>query len=425
MKIAIVGGGWAGLSAAVHATVLGHQVTVFEAGKLLGGRSKVHRSRLPNDEPLKLDNGQHILIGAYTEVLRLMQLVGVPIATSLKRIPLTMRYPDGSGLTFGKLPPPWNVLSAVLIAKNWSWSDKFSLLGQTWRWKKNNFICDPEKTVADLCEKISHRAINEFIEPICLSALNTPMIEASGSIFLQTLKTAVMLSANSSDLLIPCVDLSELFPNPANLWLEKQGGTVKTDIRVNKILRLDKSWIIENEDFDAVVIAAPVNEAIKLLKNTQADSAWHTQSHLWCHEANLLKHNEIATVYAYEKNARLHSPIVALPKTSQPLAQFAIDRGQLGWTQGLISFVISTNTMGKEDLENAVILQGNQVLGMNLKPIQTIIEKRATFACLSNLKRPPTKISPTFMMCGDYVEGPYPATLEGAALSAIRAIDSL
>jgi hydroxysqualene dehydroxylase len=75
------------------------------------------------------------------------------------------------------------------------------------------------------------------------------------------------------------------------------------------------------------------------------------------------------------------------------------------------------------ELQNHVILQGKAQLNLpDLHPIQTIIEKRATFACTPGLQRPSNQIAPGLLVCGDYVAGPYPATLEGAVRSAQQAV---
>ena len=97
-KIAIVGAGWAGMAAAVVATQAGHSAIVFEASRAVGGRARALKGTLPDGTEVLLDNGQHILIGAYTETLRLMRLVGVDPATTLLRLPLSLQYPDGTGL---------------------------------------------------------------------------------------------------------------------------------------------------------------------------------------------------------------------------------------------------------------------------------------------------------------------------------------
>jgi hypothetical protein len=99
-------------------------------------------------------------------------------------------------------------------------------------------------------------------------------------------------------------------------------------------------------------------------------------------------------------------------------AQFVFDRGQLGGPQGLLAFVVSASATDKATLETQVVAQA-RALGWNVEPLQTGVEKRATFACTPALRRPGPAIAPGLWACGDYVDGPYPATLEGAVRSAL------
>jgi predicted NAD/FAD-dependent oxidoreductase len=98
-------------------------------------------------------------------------------------------------------------------------------------------------------------------------------------------------------------------------------------------------------------------------------------------------------------------------------AQFVFDRGQLGGPAGLLAFVVSASHGERDDLQAQVLAQAKTQLGLNLQAVQTVVEKRATFACTPALLRPPMHIAPGLLACGDYVEGPYPATLEGAVRS--------
>ena len=128
MKVAIIGAGWAGLAAAVHATLAGHHATVFEAPKAYGGRARALKAlknglevwRLPDGSPVTLDNGQHILIGAYTETLALMRQVGVDPDAVLLNLPMTLMFADGLGLKFKDWPTPLDALGGILGARNWS-----------------------------------------------------------------------------------------------------------------------------------------------------------------------------------------------------------------------------------------------------------------------------------------------------------------
>jgi predicted NAD/FAD-binding protein len=117
MKLAVIGGGWAGMAAAVTAADAGHQVTVYEAARTLGGRARELPLTLPDGRDILVDNGQHILIGAYTDSLRLMRKVGVDPDQALLRLPLALVFPDGTGLALSWGRAPWDALAGILRAQ--------------------------------------------------------------------------------------------------------------------------------------------------------------------------------------------------------------------------------------------------------------------------------------------------------------------
>ena len=453
------------MAAAVAATQAGHHATVFEASHALGGRARVvsgsHASTLPDGTPVSLDNGQHILIGAYSETLKLMQTVGVNLENALFRIPLTMQFPDQTGLKLPDWPAPWIVgLDAawgIATAKGWTWGDKLALLRAASGWQRGGFTCSQRLSVLQLCErsnpKITARVMAELIEPLCLSALNTPMADASAQVFLRVLQDAMFspnvqidskTSFGSANLLIPKRDLSNLFPHPAAAWLLKNGGKVLLGERVESMDYSKAGWQINattvQQTFDAVILAgspsnmaiAGVNIAYSATNNIAKELAHLLQREVqdWQNSVKALQYEAIATVYAYSKGAKLPQPMLALRSDTgidaKLPAQFVFDRGQLGGETGLLAFVISASQGDRLELQNRVIEQGKAQLNLpDLQPIQTIIEKRATFACTPNLQRPNQQIAPGLLVCGDYVAGPYSATLEGAVRSALQAIKLL
>ena len=85
---------------------------------------------------------------------------------------------------------------------------------------------------------------------------------------------------------------------------------------------------------------------------------------------------------------------------------------------------MSASAADKATIESQVVAQA-RVLGWNVQPLQTVVEKRATFACTPALQRPVAAIAPGLWACGDYVDGPYPATLEGAVRSALQVVERL
>ena len=92
----------------------------------------------------------------------------------------------------------------------------------------------------------------------------------------------------------------------------------------------------------------------------------------------------------------------------------------------MLAFVVSASTGSSADITAQVLAQGACQLGLDdLKPVQTVVEKRATFACTPGLQRPMAPIADGLLACGDYIAGPYPATLEGAVRSGLEAARSL
>jgi squalene-associated FAD-dependent desaturase len=418
MKIAIVGAGWAGMAAAVATTLAGHQAVVFEASRILGGRARALEGNLPDGTPAALDNGQHILIGAYTESLRLMRTVGVDPDTSLLRLPLNLQFADGSGLALPRWPSPFDALAGMLRARGWSASDKWSLLRASTAWQRQHFVCAPHVTVADLCKTLTPRVVQTLIDPLCVSALNTPAARASGQVFLTVLRDSLFAGRGSSNLLLPTVDLTRLFPQAAATWLQERGGEVRLGTRVDR-LHYNWQWQVQGEKFDTVVWATSASIAAQALAESSLNAPEFIADalHSWARTTRGLQHEAIATVYAWAPGARLRQPMLSLPSSPAAPAQFVFDRGQLGGPEGLLAFVVSASTEEREALQSQVLAQAQSQLGLVLQAVQTVVEKRATFACTPGLKRPPLVVAPGLLACGDYVEGPYPATLEGAVRS--------
>ena len=424
-KVAVVGAGWAGCAAAIEATRLGHVVTLFEASRIPGGRAR-RVDGLLQGQPVSLDNGQHILIGAYSETLRLMTDLGVDAHASLLRLPLTLQFPDGSGLKLAAsryLPAPLDAVAGILKARGWSWADRLSLLKVALGWQLKGFRCASKQTVADLCQGLTAATMAQLIEPLCVSALNTPANRASGQVFLRVIHDSLFAESGGSNLLLPRVDLSALLPDAALAWLGARDCPPQLGVRVQGITRVGQRWQVitqnqspPNDAFDCVVLACPPLEAARLVEGsgtkTEAAGTWLTAT-------RSLQYEALTTVYAHAPGTRLNQPILALPATVDAPAQFVFDRGQLGGPAGLLAFVISASQGEGAVLTARVLAQAATQLGLQLEAVQTIVEKRATFACTPGLQRPGTVVGVGLLACGDYIAGPYPATLEGAVRSGL------
>ncbi len=416
----MVGGGWAGLAAAVRAMQAGHSVTLFEMAGQWGGRARgvdVHG--------LALDNGQHILIGAYRHTLALMRTVGADVEGGLHRAPLELRYPDGRGL---RLPPGPAALAfgvGVLRAEGWTAADKLALLGAAARWALARFRCAPGTTVDTLCAGLPPAVRQLLIDPLCVAALNTPAAQASATVWLRVLRDALFGGAGAADLLLPRRSLGELLPRPAAAWLQAHGATLRPGTRVQQLLRSGAAWRVDGQEFDAVVLACTAAEAARL--SAEAAPAWSAR-------AAALHYEPIVTVYLRCPGARLPAPMTALVDSPSAPAQFAFDHGALGATPGLFAFVVSGarrwTDAGLDATAEAVLLQAAQAFAPGTWPtpptvVRTLAEKRATFRCVPGLDRPPMAIAPGLVAAGDYVQGPYPATLEGAVRAGEASIGAI
>lgn len=432
-KVAVIGAGWAGMAAAMAVVQGGHRATVLEAARVIGGRARAILGHSASHEaPLVLDNGQHILIGAYTESLRLMRQVGVDVDAALLRLPLALRFADGTGLQWPRLSPPWDALVAIATARGWERQERLALLRTALKWRLKRFRCDAQVTVAELCSVLPQRLLDEFIDPLCVAALNTPAVQASGQVFLRVLHDSLFSGPGGSNLLLPRVNLGEVFPEAAARWLRGQGSIVRTGVRARTLNAMPQSgrWLINGTPFDAVVLACSSNEAARLVSHCvqTAPPAMVIRLCDWTAAAQALQFQAIATVYAQVPMQErgpgplLSSPMLALRSHLHGPAQFVFDRGQLGGPPGLLAFVASASQGDRASLEQQVLEQAQRELGLEgLVPVQTVIEKRATFACTPGLQRPARHIANGLWACGDYIAGPYPATLEGAVRSGTAA----
>ena len=95
------------MAAAVSLVQRGHQVSLWETARHWGGRARALVVQDLQGQPLTVDNGQHILIGAYTDSLALMRTVGVDVEQSLLRLPLDMGDAQGHGQHLTVLPATW------------------------------------------------------------------------------------------------------------------------------------------------------------------------------------------------------------------------------------------------------------------------------------------------------------------------------
>ena len=419
-RIAVIGGGWAGISAAVHATGRGHDVTLIEMAPQLGGRARSFELH-----GMPFDNGQHIAIGAYSQTLALMRQVGIDVDAAFLRTPLRLVDANGVGLVFPAGNPSASFVRAVAAHRGWGWRDKASLLAAATGWALRRFRCGSALTVAQLAARLTRPVVEDLVEPLCVAALNTGADAASASVFLRVLQDALFAGPGSSDLLLPRRPLSGLLAEPSQRWLADAGARIETTHRVESI-EPDPSggWRVDGARFDAAVLGCSAIEAARLTS---------ALAPAWSRAAASLGHEPIMTLYFRNEGCRLPAPMLALRCTPGWPAQFVFDRGQLGGPAGLLAFVISGAQawvdQGHPAALQAVARQAEALLAGSLRgplqPVKAMTEHRATFRCVPGLVRPETAVVPGIAAAADFVRGPYPATLEGAVRSGIAAVRQL
>ena len=427
-RVAVVGGGWAGCAAAVELATRGACVTLYEAARTLGGRARVISSH-----GRALDNGQHILLGAYGETLRLLRLTGVAEKSVLLRLPLQMCYPDGTGMTFiaPRLPAPWHVGLALLRARGLRHADRMALARFSTAARWMGWQLNQDCTVEELLQR--HDQTDTLVRlmwrPLCLAALNTPPERASARIFLNVLRDSLGARRSASDMLLPRVDLSAMFPQHAARYIERHGGQVVPGARIERLERAGDGWLLgmqaQAQPHDAVVLATPPVQAAALLAPLAQAQAGIVPAFEW---------EAITTVYLqYAAAVRLPRIFLALQDAPEAghWGQFVFDRGQLNEQDaGLLAVVVSASgaalAQGNEALATQVATQLAEVLRMPALAApqwsRVISEKRATFACTPDLQRPSNDIGiEGLALAGDYTASDYPATLETAVRSGTAA----
>jgi squalene-associated FAD-dependent desaturase len=417
-RVAIVGAGWAGLAAAVTLAERGILVSVFEASRHLGGRA-----RRVEIEGMHLDNGQHILIGAYAETLRLMRAVGADPDRLFLRLPLELRMADGFHFRAAELPAPFHLVVGLLRSPGLRLRERYAALRLIAAHRRVGYRLAKDEPVASWLDR--HRQPQRLCaalwHPLCTAALNTPPARASAQVFLNVLRDTIEGDRYASHLLLPRGDLGELFPLPASKFIQARGGAIHLGAAVRSIAQTADGWQLNDlpDRYGQVILACAPQHTAALLGMLPGLAPL-------VESVERLAYEPIYTCYLqYPNAAALPSPMLGF---SDGLAQWAFDRGVLSGHPGLIACVIS-GAGQHEDLSGpqlAAALHGelaSAVLGLP-EPLwsRVIAEKRATFSCVPGLVRPGNRTPlDGLALAGDYTASDHPATLETAMRSGVDA----
>lgn len=410
--VAIVGGGWAGLACAVELAEAGVPVTLLESAKQLGGRA-----RRVDWDGLAIDNGQHLMVGAYRETLGLMRRLGT--LERLERRPLELRVP-GFRLRLPRLPAPLHLATGLLLARGLSLTEKLAAARFMQALKRSGFRLDHDMPAnALLAEQRQPPAlVDRLWAPICIAALNTPLDAASAQVFCHVLRDSLMGERAASDLVMNRADMARLVPDAAMNLIQRRGGEVRLSSKVTGLRRDGAGFHLMGPERAARRVVLAVHPArlpglmaelpeMAAIAQQVAGYTWQPILTLWL---------RFATPPAFP------FPMLGLGDGHAP---WAFERDDLA--PGLVAVVVSAEgphlQLAPETLRDAYLALLAQALGP-LPPLlawKCIVEKRATYACTPDMARP-SQLTPLpgLLLAGDYTAGPYPATLEGAVRSGVE-----
>jgi len=438
-RVAVIGGGWAGCAAAVTLAAAGVPVTLLEQARTLGGRARrVERGGIA------LDNGQHLVIGAYRQTLALMATVHrIGDADALfHRMPLTLRAfggrrPGGLELAAWKAPAPLHLAGGVFAAQGLNWRERVALIADFRRITRLEYRGAADESVADVLARTSRRTFAGVWAPLCLAALNTVPERASARMFADVLRATFTGTRRQSDFLVPATDLSACFPDAAARFIAKRGGVVRSGVAARVIGRTGDAVALrvgaDAATFAAAIVAvAPHQLAATVGGAAASEDAWRVPLAL----VGAFAYESITTIYlGFAGRVAFGVPMLRLDDTP---GHWAFDRtGALGaaapmGTQSLIAVVISAG--GPHDaLDHRTLAAGVESQLRRLAPdlpattfSRVIAERRATYACTPGLARPAGgRVGRGVYLAGDYTDPVFPATLEAATRSGVAAACAL
>lgn len=424
-RVIVVGGGWAGLSAAVELARNGVPPLLLESARQLGGRARAVRFG-----PFHVDNGQHILLGVFHSVLSTLATLGISEASVFRRQPLRMLLLGNNGrrieIKTDRLPAPLHLFSGLLRSKGLSFKARIAAIRLLHAMSRGGFDVSPDRSLADYLaeQRQPEEAIHALWQPFCLAALNAPPAAASTRLFLRAARRTFFGGRHHSDLLLPILDLSACLPRPATDYIESRGGTVRLGKRVQAVELTDNSVTGVRVDdaliaADHVILATPPEATVELLSG-------HPSLEMLVKTFRHLSSQPICTVYLrYPESVTLERDMVGL---LDALPQWLFDRGRLTGDKGLMAAVISGSGPHLRLSSEALIQQVTGEIARRFPawpaPLETklIRERRATLSAMPGVDRfRPMHATPAhgLWLAGDYTATGYPSTLEGAVKSGI------
>jgi hydroxysqualene dehydroxylase len=396
VKVAVVGGGLAGLAAALDLVDAGHAVTIYEARPTLGGAVQTLPDREGDPEPPP-DNGQHIGLGCFTEYLRFLDRVGEGGSYLRTRLVLPVLDQDGASavieprlgslLRYGLLPLRDRVRIPLVTARC------------------RNARAKPGETFGALLRRLgtSDAAIDRFWDVFVRPALNLRCDEVDADAGLFTVRTALLGPRANSDLILPTAPLGRMHGDAAGAALEAAGATVLTDARVTSLDEIEA---------DGIVVAVPPRESARLLGEADPE----------------LEDSPIVSVHLWFDRPLLEQSLAALLGSD---AHWVFDRGALTGSRperGQYLTVVSSGVpellevRGRELVDRIAAQLTGRLGDAELLWSRVSREPYATIALRPDVRRPGVETSRSNVArAGTWTDTGWPATMESAVRSGRRA----
>ncbi|MFH0990285.1 MAG: hydroxysqualene dehydroxylase HpnE [bacterium] len=434
----IIGGGLAGLSAAVDLSAKGCSVLLLEQAPHLGGRVYSFIDSTTGD---RVDNGQHLLMGCYHATRRFLHEIGsAHLAVLQPQLRIDYLGPDEETalLKCTALPSPFNLLSGLLRLQSLSIRERGNLLRVGIALQKPPDIVEPllrEMTVEEWLMQLgqSELARSRFWNIVAIGALNNDPATASALLFYRVLRAVFSGDSSNASLMIPAVGLSELFSTPALHTLRNHNAQVLMGTRVSQF-RTEGRKIVGVQCADGsvfrarTVIAAIPPASLQKLLQTSGLASLPLFNTLQSFQASSILGINLwfdREVMQQEFVALLESPIHWIFNKTRISRHGSLVPQHLAL---VISAADEYMGMEKQQILSLVTDELKRYLplsrGANLVQSIVIKAKRATFlqtpAVESLRPQAATPISNLFL-AGDWMDTGYPATIEGAVLSGVTA----
>lgn len=401
MKVAVVGGGLAGLTAALELVDAGHEVTVYEARPTLGGAVQTLPEREGDPEPPP-DNGQHIALGCFTEYLRFLERVGEGGSVIRKRLALPVLAEDG---TIASIEPR---AAALVRYRHLSLRDRLAIPLVLTRLRTAE---TRDESFGALLRRLgaSDAAVERFWDVFVRPALNLPADEADAAAGLFTVRTALLGPRENADLILPARPLGAMHGDAAGRTLETAGASVRTNTRVESL---------DDLQADGIVVAVPPAESARLLGEVPA----------------ALEDSPIVSVHLWFDRKLLGPPLAALLASD---AHWVFDRGALTGhppERGQYLTVVASGVpelleiRGRELVDRIAAQLTDRLGPAELLWSRVSREPRATIALRpgSAAHRPgPETSRPGVVRAGTWLATGWPATMESAVRSGRAAAATL